>query len=610
VAVPVAVPKAVPVAAVPVAMTASHTQSFSSGIRPKSTVANIQPDDDMVGRQVGDYRVEALLGDSVWGKVYLATQLSVNRHVGLKILDPARAVDPAARAQFIGDARAKASVTHQYIVSVFEADDIGEHVYYTQEYMVGFTLAERQASMMLLDEKLALQVIKATAESLSYLWMHHIPHSMIEARTIRIGADNIPRISNLATQATDASVTVENEIRALGSMIQSLVPANASSPGFRMMLSRMASPGANAFNAWGGVLQAVKALEPKVVPVEAAKISAADKATMTAMDQARKVQKRSVLVNVLVLASVCMLVVVMLIYYFWTNERDLSAQVRVKAGTYIVGSPEEQRTIDIGEFEIDKYEVSIGQYAKFVKYLQDNPGPHSEFDHPRQPGGDTHIPTDWKILYGKAKANKGKIFEDKEKNGIPIDLNSPMTMVDWWDAYAYAKWRGRDLPTEQEWEASARGNKGLQYPWGDVADESKTNTGVDYSPIIFKPVPGKNGIKPGGKDNFNYFAPTDQLPKDESPSGVIGMAGNVLEWAVKAEGEKTSPVLKGGSFATPLKPLWSKTTKFEAEDTLLIYPASRPDSELKRNEGQRKVGMPIDANSQSLYIGFRTVKRK
>ena len=63
-----------------------------------------------------------------------------------------------------------------------------------------------------------------------------------------------------------------------------------------------------------------------------------------------------------------------------------------------------------------------------------------------------------------------------------MSLNSPIMMVTWWDAYAYAKWKGRELPTELEWERAARGTRGLAFPWGEEPDAKQANTNSDYDP--------------------------------------------------------------------------------------------------------------------------------
>lgn len=68
--------------------------------------------------------------------------------------------------------------------------------------------------------------------------------------------------------------------------------------------------------------------------------------------------------------------------------------------------------------------------------------------------------------------------------------NYPCVGVNWYEAEAYAKWRGGRLPTEGEWEYAARGPQSLIYPWGNTFDSSKVNV-VDSS-----------GLKPVGSNPF------------------------------------------------------------------------------------------------------------
>jgi formylglycine-generating enzyme required for sulfatase activity/CheY-like chemotaxis protein len=520
--------------------------------------------ESLLGHTLGAYQIVSQLGEGRWGTVYAAVQTSINRPVGLKVLDAARQQDSAAKARFIADARAKAHAQHPSILSVYEAGEADGRIFYTHEYVDGQNLAEVLASGRKLDEPTILKVLRMTAEGLAYLQTRSVPHTPLDASTIYLGVDGNPRLSNIATQFAEFQLPLAEEIRVLGRIILSVAqPVQQLSPGLRALLSRMVQGGPNAFNGWGALLQGIKALEPKVVPIEAAKISAADRAAIEAVEAARRQQKRSLWLTVATMTLTLLAVMwVVWFYVFRSNERMLEEQVAIPAGDYIIGPDAEIEHLDA--FSIDKYEVTIGQYANFLAYLDQHPTAEADFNHPRQPRYLEHRPKDWNIYYGRAKAGK-------PVHSVPTDLNSPMMMVTWWDAYAYAKWKGRELPTEQQWEAAGRGPKGFIYPWGDEMDPKKTNSNADYDAAH----PGA-----GGKvDGFNFWAPVDALRSDRSTFDVYGLAGNVSEWVATWTPDNRFPVLKGGNFTS---------ADVRLDKRYVDRDASRPEE----------------------YIGFRTVSNK
>jgi formylglycine-generating enzyme required for sulfatase activity len=211
------------------------------------------------------------------------------------------------------------------------------------------------------------------------------------------------------------------------------------------------------------------------------------------------------------------------------------------------------------EFNIDRYEVTLAEYSAFLDALPH--GPVTRFDHPDQPENKSgHLPRDWPEVSAAARAAGS--WKDH-----PITLNAPVFNIDWWDAWAYAKWKGRQLPTEEQWEKAARGPKGNLWPWGMDPDPKRANTGTDYA----------DQPRAGGRtDGYAWWSDVDAMPGDASPYGVAGMGGNVAEWTSTLVPDPDLPdvqvpVFRGADFHQPL-PVPLNASPWLAKSALYAQP--------------------------------------
>ncbi len=137
--------------------------------------------------------------------------------------------------------------------------------------------------------------------------------------------------------------------------------------------------------------------------------------------------------------------------------RDPRAYVEVPAGTYPYG--EEGGTVEIeAPFRIGRYPVTNDQYRAFME--------DGGYDERRWWSDDG-----WAWVREKGAKEPG-YWRDRRWNGP----NQPVIGVSFFEAEACCAWAGGRLPSEQEWEAAARGPDGHVYPWGDGWEDGICNT--------------------------------------------------------------------------------------------------------------------------------------
>lgn len=147
-------------------------------------------------------------------------------------------------------------------------------------------------------------------------------------------------------------------------------------------------------------------------------------------------------------------------------------------GTLALEDERPKHQVWLPAFFIDLYEVTTAQYAVFLAATN------------------RAAPWQWSAV------------------DLTQHRDRPVIGVDWSDADAYCRWKGKRLPTEAEWEKSARGTEGRLYPWGNrAAHKDLANFALgarfSYSQVLM---------------------PVQSYEQGKSPYGLYQMAGNVWEW--------------------------------------------------------------------------------
>ncbi|WP_462188236.1 formylglycine-generating enzyme family protein, partial [Frankia sp. CcWB2] len=209
------------------------------------------------------------------------------------------------------------------------------------------------------------------------------------------------------------------------------------------------------------------------------------------------------------------------------------------AATYLVG-PSHRLLLRKIEKPVlfDEFPVTVGRYKAFLAAVAEQGC--AQWDHPGAPPGHTHEP--W-----RERLRNPEYFTD------PAYDNYPANCVNWWSAYAFARFEGKRLPTCVEWEAAARGTDGRLFPWGDDVDLAAVNCADAWSgrPLVTYEV-WKQEID-GGRLRDCAPTPVTDHAANLSPFGVHGMSGNVWEWTETVFDGINSAVICGGSYDNPYR---------------------------------------------------------
>ncbi len=248
-----------------------------------------------------------------------------------------------------------------------------------------------------------------------------------------------------------------------------------------------------------------------------------------------------------------------------SNESCCVSSV-VVGGTYN-RSNDAMYTATVSDFRLDRFEITVGRFRKFVEAYPGNQPAAGAGAHPLIPGSgwdaawNASLPANQLALKTAVKCD-GTFQTWTDTAGA--NENLPMTCINWYESFAFCAWDGGRLPTEAEWNyAAAGGDQQRQYPWGATVP--------DASYAVYECL--GDGSAAGNCVFADILTGGSKSPKGDGRWGQASLGGSMLEWNLDwhktpyknpcvnctNETQSTNKVIRGGSWNSDASVLLSST---------------------------------------------------
>jgi formylglycine-generating enzyme required for sulfatase activity/tRNA A-37 threonylcarbamoyl transferase component Bud32 len=507
---------------------------------------------------LGDaYSVEGRLGAGGFAVVFLVRDVHLKRKLAVKVLSPDVIASHSVLERFRREAETIAQLSHPHIVPLHFIGQKDDLVYLVMEAVEGGSLADRLQREKRLPIDDAARIFSEVASALAHAHKRGVVHRDIKPQNVLLDAESgraLVTDFGIARTAEGGSLTATGmvvgtpaylspeqvtgepsdhraDIYALGVMMYEMV---AGEPPFTgptptaVLMKRLGGPPPPLKGMRADVPQALEELVDACLQTDPADRiqNAADitraltghspvsggHTTSTGLRMRKKAARPKS--TLLVIGAVSVVIVGAVIAALTLKDRTVeppvvarpaidSGMVLIPTGTYTIGSntaPALARAapahaVTLSAFGIDKTEVTVGDFRAFI----DATG---------------QAPSALRMSSTMAQV--------------------PITGVIFSEAVGYCRWRhgpeGR-LPTEQEWEAAARGSEGRLYPWGNAWDPTAANV------------------------NRGQALAVAGYPNGRTKEGLEDMIGNVWEWTsspyrpyTDSTTQSDSYVIRGGAY--------------------------------------------------------------